>query len=84
MLTRNQKTPIYFDAEIVDDSSTSVTGDEYDSQLLQQAIAETDSSITICSELQTSRAKTANKAILKPHYLQIRFCSKRHYLQMKL
>ncbi|MBD2303230.1 hypothetical protein, partial [Nostoc sp. FACHB-190] len=37
-----------------------------------------------CSELQTSRAKTANKAILKPHYLQIRFCSKRHYLQMKL
>ncbi|MBD2303775.1 hypothetical protein, partial [Nostoc sp. FACHB-190] len=40
--------------------------------------------LTTCSELQTSRAKTANKAILKPHYLQIRFCSKRHYLQMKL
>lgn len=47
MLTKNQKTPIYFDAEIVDDSPTSVTGDEYDSEQVQQAIAEIDSSITI-------------------------------------
>ncbi|WP_414756151.1 hypothetical protein [Anabaena sp. CCY 9910] len=47
MLTKNEKTPIYFNAEIVDDSSTSLTGDEYDSQHIQQAIASTDSSITI-------------------------------------
>jgi len=47
MLTKNEKTPIYFNAEIVDESPTSLTGDEYDSQLLQQAIASTDSSITI-------------------------------------
>ncbi|WP_263420109.1 hypothetical protein [Tolypothrix sp. PCC 7601] len=48
MLTNNQKqTPIYFDAEIVDLGVQSVDGEQYDSELLQQAISETDSSITI-------------------------------------
>ncbi|NEQ18678.1 MAG: hypothetical protein F6K28_00720 [Microcoleus sp. SIO2G3] len=37
-----------------------------------------------CSELQTSSEKTANKAILKPHSLQIRGVSKPHSVQMKL
>ncbi|PSM48492.1 helicase [Chroococcidiopsis sp. CCALA 051] len=36
-----------------------------------------------CSELQTSGDETANKAILKPHSLQIRGVSKPHSLQMK-
>ncbi|MDZ4879135.1 MAG: hypothetical protein CLLPBCKN_008573 [Chroococcidiopsis cubana SAG 39.79] len=39
--------------------------------------------MTICSELQTSRDETANKAILKPHSLQIRGVSKPQYLQIK-
>jgi hypothetical protein len=48
MLAKNQKqTPIYFDAEIVDESIQPVDGAGYDSDLLQQAISETDSSITI-------------------------------------
>jgi Flp pilus assembly protein TadB len=48
MLTNNQKqTPIYFDAEIVDESIQPVEAEQYDSEQVQQAISETDSSITI-------------------------------------
>ncbi|HIK08041.1 MAG TPA: hypothetical protein IGS40_25705 [Trichormus sp. M33_DOE_039] len=47
MLTNNQKTPIYFDAEIVDFGIQPVDGEQYDSEQVQQAISETDSSITI-------------------------------------
>ncbi|MBD2358944.1 hypothetical protein H6G41_30835 [Tolypothrix sp. FACHB-123] len=47
MLTNNQKTPIYFDAELVDDSKEIVDKEQYDSEQVQEAIAETDSSITV-------------------------------------
>lgn len=48
MLTDKQnQTPIYFDAEIVDEGRDTGDGQHYDSQQVQQAIAETDSSITI-------------------------------------
>ncbi|UYD31096.1 hypothetical protein HGR01_40155 (plasmid) [Tolypothrix sp. PCC 7712] len=47
MLTNHQKTPVYFDAEIVDENIQPVDGEQYDSEQVQQAIAETDSSITI-------------------------------------
>ncbi|ALF52801.1 hypothetical protein ACX27_07900 [Nostoc piscinale CENA21] len=48
MLTNNQKqTPIFFDAEIIDESIQTVDGEQYDSEQIQQAISETDSSIAI-------------------------------------
>ncbi|WP_066423310.1 hypothetical protein [Anabaena sp. 4-3] len=47
MLTNNQKTPIYFDAEIVGDNPQTVDSEQYDALQVQEHIAETDSSITI-------------------------------------
>ncbi len=48
MFTKNQKqTPIYFDAEIVDDASTVVDSEQYDTEQVHQAIAQTDGSITV-------------------------------------
>jgi hypothetical protein len=47
MLTNNQKTPIYFDAELVDESKEIVDKEQYDSFQVQEAIAETDGSITV-------------------------------------
>jgi hypothetical protein len=54
MLTKNQNAPIYFDAEIVDDSPISVIGDEYDNEQVQQAIAETDGCITVFRGIASS------------------------------
>ncbi|MBD2453214.1 hypothetical protein H6G80_03880 [Nostoc sp. FACHB-87] len=48
MLTNNQKqTPIYFDAEIVDETIHPVDGAEYDSNQVQQVISEIDNNITL-------------------------------------
>lgn len=47
MFTKNQKqTPIYFDAEIVDEAYTVVDSEQYDSEQVHQEIAQTDGSIT--------------------------------------
>ncbi|MDZ8083397.1 MAG: hypothetical protein RMX35_30575 [Nostoc sp. DcaGUA01] len=48
MLTKNQnQSPIYFDAEIVDERTQHIEGEQYDSELLQSAIAQTDGSVTV-------------------------------------
>ncbi|MEJ1930386.1 hypothetical protein WDZ92_08890 [Nostoc sp. NIES-2111] len=48
MLTKNQNpTPIYFDAEIVDERTQHIEGEQYDAELLQQAITETDGGVTV-------------------------------------
>jgi hypothetical protein len=47
MLTNNQKTPIYFDAEIVDESKDAFETQQYDSEQVQEIIALTDSSVTV-------------------------------------
>ena len=52
-------------------------------QLREALIAAGARSLATCSELQTSRDETANKAVLKPHSLQIKGVSKPQYLQMK-
>jgi len=49
MLTKNQKQPsIIFDAEIVDNECTQhIEGEQYDSQQVQEHIAQTDSGVTV-------------------------------------
>ncbi|HEY9711587.1 MAG TPA: hypothetical protein V6D48_25485 [Oculatellaceae cyanobacterium] len=49
MLTKNQKQPpVYFDAEIVDNECTQhIDGEQYDSELVQEQITETDSGVTV-------------------------------------
>jgi hypothetical protein len=48
MLTKNQnQTPIYFNAEIVDERTQHIDGEQYDSELVQEHIAQTDSGVTV-------------------------------------
>jgi hypothetical protein len=48
MLTKNQNpTPIYFDAEIVDERTQHIEGEQYDSELVQEKITETDGGVTV-------------------------------------
>lgn len=70
MLTNNQKTPIYFDAEIVDESIQPVDGAGYDSEQVQQAISETDSSITIIQGIAQG-ALLASFQITSTQYLYL-------------
>ncbi|MBD2415732.1 hypothetical protein FACHB389_25690 [Nostoc calcicola FACHB-389] len=48
MLTKNQnQTPIYFDAEIVDERTQHIQGEQYDNQQVQEQIAQTDGGVTV-------------------------------------
>ncbi|MBD2683148.1 MULTISPECIES: hypothetical protein [Nostoc] len=48
MLTKNQnQSPIYFDAEIVDERTQHIQGEQYDSELVQEQIAQTDGGVTV-------------------------------------
>ena len=48
MLTKNQNpTPIYFDAEIVDERTQHIEGEQYDSEQVQSEIAQTDGGVTV-------------------------------------
>jgi hypothetical protein len=48
MLTKNQNpTPIYFDAEIVDERTQHIEGEQYDSELVQEQIAQMDGGVTV-------------------------------------
>jgi hypothetical protein len=48
MLTKNQKQPpVYFDAEIVDERTQHIEGEQYDSELVQEQIAQTDGGVTV-------------------------------------
>ncbi|UKP01360.1 hypothetical protein [Nostoc sp. UHCC 0870] len=71
MLTNNQKqTPIYFDAEIVDERTQHIDGEQYDAEQVQQAIAETDSSITIIQGISQG-AFLAGLQITSTQYLYL-------------
>ncbi|MBW4566109.1 MAG: hypothetical protein KME32_34570 [Mojavia pulchra JT2-VF2] len=48
MLTKNQnQSPIYFDAEIVDESREIIDPQQYDSEKVQSEIAQTDGGVTV-------------------------------------
>ncbi|MBW4565836.1 MAG: hypothetical protein KME32_33090 [Mojavia pulchra JT2-VF2] len=48
MLTKNQnQSPIYFDAEIVDERTQHINGEQYDSEKVQEQIAQTDGGVAV-------------------------------------
>jgi hypothetical protein len=48
MLTKNQNpTPIIFDAEIVDERTQHIEGEQYDAEQVQEHIAQTDGGVTV-------------------------------------